>query len=272
MGEENSQIVLIFVISAAFVVLLAILLILFLVIYQKRIVSQENKLQKLQNERQLVLLEATIKGQERERERLAKDLHDGIGSLLTGLNLHLKFQKNKEIPNSDMANFLIEACNIVEDGIENVRTVSHNLMPSTLERFGLITAMKECVESINKESGLSIKINTINEPLDTLKEIDLGLLRVFQELIQNTIKHANASIAQVTIEYFTDFIRLNYKDNGQGINFDKISEIGNRNGIGIKNMQSRIQALKGEFSISRRNKNGFEVQIEVPVKSKTKTQ
>lgn len=261
MGEENNQIVLIFVLSAAFVVFLAILLVLFLVIYQKRIVTQESRLQKLQNERQQMLLEATIEGQERERERLAKDLHDGIGSLLSGLRLHLKFHKNKEDSTSERAKFLAEACEIVDEGIKNVRSVSHNLMPATLERFGLVTAMKECVETINKSIGLAVSINTINEPYKLAKEIDLGLLRVFQELIQNTIKHSNATAAIVSITFAVDFISIHYQDNGQGINLDKID----KNGIGIKNMQSRIQALKGRFSIDDSFLDGFAVHIRVPI-------
>jgi len=264
MGEENSQIVLIFILSAAFVVFLAILLVLFLVIYQKRIVTQENKLQKLQNERQQVLLKATIEGQERERERLAKDLHDGIGSLLSGLNLHLKFQKNRQDPDSEQAIFFSEVCKLVDEGIENVRTVSHNLLPATLDSFGLLTAMKECIDPINKTSEIVFQINTINEPYHLSKEIELGLLRVFQELIQNTLKHSKATKVDIELEYKPNLIQLHYTDNGQGFDINDVDV----NGIGIKNMHSRIQALNGKFTINKTIKTGFEVKIEVPVEPK----
>ena len=233
-------------------------------VYQKRIVTQENRLQKLQNERQQVLLKATIEGQERERERLAKDLHDGIGSLLLGVSLHLKYQKSKEEPNSKNAVFLHDVCKMIDEGIENVRTVSHNLLPATLDSFGLLTAMKECTEPINKTSGLIIQINTINESYHLSKDIELGLLRVFQELIQNTIKHSNATEVDVTLEFNTDQIMLHYNDNGQGFDANEVDV----NGIGIKNMHSRIQALNGIFTINKAPKAGFEVQIEVPIDPK----
>jgi len=264
MGEENNQIVLIFIASIAFVVLLAILLILFLLIYQKRIVTQENRLQKLENERQKTLLIATIEGQERERKRLAKDLHDGIGSLLSGLSLNLKFLKNREDPNSEQAQFLTEACNMVEDGIENVRAVSHNLMPATLENFGLLSAMKECVQPLQSNQDLTIKINTKHAPYRTSGEIELGLLRVFQELLQNTLKHAEASEIDTVVDYQEDAIKLQYMDNGKGFTASHTHDVG----IGIKNIQSRVESLNGMFRIGQKDNQGQCTEIEIPVPAK----
>jgi len=261
MGKEDDQIILIFIVSAVFVVLLVILLILFLLIYQKRIVTQENRLQKLENERQQVLLKATIEGQERERERLAKDLHDGIGSLLSGLSLNLKFQKNKESPESKQADFLEEACKLVDEGIKNVRLVSHDLMPTTLENFGLISAMNECCEPVNNSSKIKVKINVVSEIFHLPKDISLGLLRVFQELLQNTIKHSEASQVNTVVEFNTNFIQLDYSDNGKGFDFD----INNSKGLGIKSMESRIQALEGIFQINKKSKEGFKAHIKVPI-------
>lgn len=266
MGEENGQIVLVFILSAAFVVLLAILLVLFMVIYQKRIVNQDIRLQKLQNERQQVLLKATIEGQERERERMAKDLHDGIGSLLSGLSLNLKYQKNQEDPNTKRAMFLEEACRLVDEGIENVRSVSHNLIPSTLENFGLISAMEECIKPINSNSDLTFLIHNVHEPFRLPKDIALGLLRVFQELVQNTIKHSRATEAVTYLEYYPDSVSLKYMDNGIGFDFDN----NNSDGIGIRNMQSRVQALDGIIEINKNVKSGFEVKINIPVYQKLK--
>jgi signal transduction histidine kinase len=264
MGEEESQLVNIFIISAAFVVLLAVLLVLFLIIYQKRIIAQENRLQKLENERQRVLLKATIEGQERERERLAKDLHDGIGSLLSGLSMNMKFQRGKEDPNSEQGHFLDEACDMLDEGIQNVRAVSHNLMPATLEKLGLVAAMNEAIGRINKTDDLKIDLSTVNTPFELPKEVALGLLRIFQELLQNTIKHAGASEVKVAVEFPPDHIRLHYTDNGKGLE----PEGKKSGGIGMKNMESRVQALDGTFQLNKTNSKGFEAAIEVPLVSK----
>jgi len=221
-------------------------------------------LQKLENERQRVLLKATIEGQERERQRLAKDLHDGIGSLLSGLSMNMKFQRGKEDPNSEQGHFLSEACDMLDEGIENVRTVSHNLMPATLEKLGLVAALKEAIGHVNQTDNLKIDLRTVNAPFSVPKDISLGLLRIFQELLQNTIKHAGASEIQVTVEYHDDHIRLHYTDNGKGL--DSSGE--KLDGIGIKNMESRIQAMEGTFQLNRTNPKGFEAEIEVPLVSK----
>lgn len=260
MGEENSQIVLIFLVSGGIVLLLAVLLILFLVIYQKRIVSQENRLQKMENERQRVLLKATIEGQERERQRLAKDLHDGIGSLLSGLSLNLKFQKNKEEPGSEQLEFLEQAVALVDEGITNVRAVSHDLMPATLDNFGLMAAINECIDPVNKSAKLKVDVKTINEPYELPKDVALGLLRIFQELLQNTIKHANASEVRTAVEFDDENLILKYADNGKGIDIAAKSV----DGIGMKNMQSRVQALEGTFTLGRAGQKGFSVEIVVP--------
>lgn len=261
MGEESKDIVLIFLVSGGIVVLLAIILILFLLIYQKRIVTQENRLQRLENERQKVLLKATIEGQERERQRLAKDLHDGIGSLLSGLSMNMKFQKGKEDPNSEQGRFLREACDMLEDGIKNVRAVSHNLMPATLEKLGLVAAMKEAIERINQTDNLKIDLQTVHEPFGLPKNISLGLLRVFQELLQNTLKHSGASEIKISVDYQSDYIKMLYTDNGKGMGVAAMKS----RGIGMKNMESRIQALEGTFKINKRIRNGFEAKIKVPI-------
>lgn len=267
MRQEENQIILIFITSAAFVVLLAVLLVLFLVVYQKRIVTQENRLQKLENEKQQALLKATIEGQERERKRLAKDLHDGIGSLLSGLSFNLKFQKNVKNENQEYSSFLKEACKLVDEGIENVRAVSHNLLPSTLENFGLVSAMKECIIPLTQTSRIKTNIQIPVELPPLPMEISLGILRVFQELIQNTLKHANATQIDIQLIYNSDTITLEYVDNGKGFHMDDIDIYG----IGIKNMQSRIQALYGTFSIDSRAKKGFRAYLEVPIILKENT-
>jgi signal transduction histidine kinase len=137
-------------------------------------------------------------------------------------------------------------------------------MPATLEKLGLIAAMKEALGRINKTGDLKTELQTVNDPFDLPKDISLGLLRIFQELLQNTIKHAGASEVNVVIEYHSDQIRLHYTDNGKGLD----PKGKKPDGIGMKNMESRVQAMEGTFHLNKKNRIGFEAKIEVPLVSK----
>lgn len=259
MGSEDSEIILIFVSSAIIIVVLAILVALFVLIYQKRLVAQEIRLQKMKNDFQQELLQATIAEQERERSRLAKDLHDGIGSLLSGLKLNLKYQQSQVQDNEDQMRFLNKACDMLETGITDVRRVSHSLLPVTLESFGLVLALEECIEPLQTGSDLAISMECTGSARRLLPATELGLLRVIQELLQNTIRHAEANTARITIAFNTDMVEVNYRDNGKG--FDLTD---NGSGLGIKNMQSRIHALHGTIQFHRDSPLGFHAQLSVP--------
>ena len=134
-------------------------------------------------------------------------------------------------------------------------------MPATLERLGLIAAMKEAIKRVNQTDKLKIDIQTVHEPFGLPKKILLGLFRVFQELLQNTIKHAGASEIQIVVDYHNDHIKMNYTDNGKGMDVAVMKS----GGIGMKNMESRIQALEGTLYINKRIKSGFKAKVEVPI-------
>ncbi|MCE7991799.1 MAG: sensor histidine kinase [Roseivirga sp.] len=264
MGTQESDIILIFISSALITVILASLVVVFVVVYQKRNVAQRLQLQELENSRQREMLQATIEGQERERKRLAKDLHDGIGSLLSGLKLNLSHQqRNPEISN-DQATFLADACEMIQESISAVRAVSHNLLPATLESFGLVQALKECIEPLQKPPSFSIHLGISGEPLRLSHEAELGMLRVVQELLNNTIRHAQANQAGITLEFTSTNIQLLYIDNGIGFSPDD-----RQPGLGIKNIYSRIEALGGEINFKHQSANGFSVSIQIPLTSST---
>lgn len=256
MGQEESDIILIFASSSAIIVVLAVLVALFVVIYQKRIMAQEARLQRLENDFQREMLQATIEGQERERKRLAKDLHDSIGSMLTGLRFNLKQQQGQSDNGAEQQKYLDEACTIIDDGIVEVRRVSHDLLPVTLESFGLLQAVKDTIDSLQSEE-FEIAMTVSGTEYRLSPSIELGLLRVIQELLQNTIRHAQASKAEIVFEFSTANITLRYYDNGIGLNSAEQT-----NGIGIKNMQSRILALDGKITFG--NGKRFDAHIHIP--------
>lgn len=263
MGSEDSEIILVFVSAAAVILLMAILISFFVAIYQKRILKQDQHLQQLENDFQKGLLKATIEGQERERKRLAKDLHDGIGSLLTGLNLNLKHQLQQSDPNTQQTIFLTEACKMLEEGIGDVRRVSHNLLPITLENFGLLQALEEWIESL-QQPDFGISLQHKGQAVRLPAEIELGLLRICQELLQNTIRHAEASEATIELNFIDKEIHINYSDNGKG--FDESQQ---SLGIGIKNIQSRLQALSGTLNITTKKGQGFKALVIAPLLTPT---
>jgi signal transduction histidine kinase len=259
MGSEDSEIILIFVSSATIIVVLAVLVVLFVVIYQKRLVAQEMRMQKLENDVQQELLQATIAGQERERSRLAKDLHDGIGSLLSGLKLNLTYQQSQVQDNEDQKRFLDEACNMLEVSITEVRRVSHDLLPVTLESFGLVVTLQEWTDLLQANSDFTVSLEYSGPERRMLPTIELGLLRVIQELLQNTIRHAEANAAHIVLAFGPNEVAVRYRDDGKGFDFAN-----SRPGHGIKNMQSRIHALGGSIELNTESEAGFHTQLTVP--------
>jgi len=151
---------------------------------------------------------------------------------------------------------------MVENGIKNVRAVSHNLLPATLESFGLVSAIRECmapIEQSNKE--IIVELVVPNDSFRTSKEIELGLLRIFQEFLQNSLKHADASEIRTILTFHPKRIQMDYRDNGKGCNMEEIQS----QGIGFKNIQSRVHALNGKIDLTNPNSEGFYASVEIPI-------
>ena len=261
MGTQDTDIILIFISSALITVTLASLVAIFVVTYQKRIAAQKLQMQQLENERNQQLLKATIEGQERERKRLAKDLHDGIGSLLSGLKLNLSFQVRNADTTPEQINFLKEARDMIEEGMITVRRISHNLLPATLENFGLTEALKECIEPLQKTGEINFTLTVEgNRRLD--HEAELGLLRVLQEMLSNTLKHAQASQVHIQMAFSKTALSITYQDNGIGMEATATEK-----GLGLKNIMSRLQALGGEITLSTTSDRGFFAEINLNLRS-----
>ena len=176
---------------------LTIGLILFIIIHQRKVIRYQQKLQEMEVEQQQIILNATIKLQEEERQRIAADLHDDAGPLLATARLYL----NENLVNQDKATQLqsiFQARQILDDTIQLVRNISHSLMPPTLKNFGLESAVNDLFQKISGSGSInaSSRFHDYSERLKTDKE--LILFRVIQELINNILKHSNASFIHIT--------------------------------------------------------------------------
>jgi len=205
------------------------------------------------------LLHSVLTTQEAERKRIAKDLHDDIGSKLNVIRLNMHQLKKKAGENPALVGNVEEVNELLGSTIQTTRRISHDLLPPTLENFGLMEAVKELKESINKGQPDFMQIelyDEINKPLD--KTTALHLFRIIQELITNSLKYAEAKNLTLGLQLLPDQILLNYKDDGKGMELKNLQK---RKGLGFKNIDSRLSLLGANINYESSPDNGFNANI-----------
>ena len=214
----------------------------------------KNKQSKQKFKQQQQLNEAILDTETNERERIAKDLHDSVGQKLSVVKMQLS------IKNADT----ISASKLLDDAIQDVRNVSHNLMPADLSK-GLIHAIENMSEQINLSSNTLQVHLQITDPVRSLvlsKQNGLIIYRMIQELLNNAIKYSQAKNIHINMDCEKNLLKLNLTDDGIG--FDVVS-IEKRNGLGIKNIKDRIQQMRGNIQLESKNGNGTQYQLSIPI-------
>src|ERR1700733_14293980 len=226
---------------------LAVGLIVFIIFHQRKVIRYQGTLQRMEQDQQRMLLNASIRLQEEERQRLAADLHDDAGPLLATARLYL----NENLVNLDKASQLQSIYNakqIIDDTIQLIRNISHSLMPPTLKNFGLESAVNDLFQKISGSGSMnaSSRFHDYRERLQA--ENELIIFRVIQELVNNILKHSNASFIHLTQNTSGNkfFIRLHH--DGRGITQNDFIKLNKSNvGLGLKNIQSRLKVLHGQI-------------------------
>ncbi len=243
---------------------LTIGLIVFIIFHQRKVIRYQLRLQKMEQDQQKVLLNASIRLQEEERQRIAADLHDDAGPLLATARLYL----NENLVNLDKTTQLQSIYNakqIIDDTIQLIRNISHSLMPPTLKNFGLESAVNDLFQKISGSGSMnaSSRFHDYRERLQA--ENELIIFRVIQELVNNILKHSNASFIHLTQNTSGNrfFIRLHH--DGRGItqlDFDKLNK--SNVGLGLKNIQSRLKVLHGKIFFEKdMSQTYYKVTIEL---------
>ncbi|MEJ8820198.1 tetratricopeptide repeat-containing sensor histidine kinase [Lacibacter sp. H407] len=229
--------------------------------YRHKQTLQQQRISELETEKQLAATEAVLQGEEQERTRLAKDLHDGLGGMLSGIKYTLNNMKGNLIMTPENAQAFGRSIDMLDSSIREMRRVAHNMMPEALVKFGLDTAMQDFCYDINKSGALQVQYQSIG-----LKEADIDqtksvtIYRIVQELLNNTMKHASAKNAVVQLSYNDDVLTITVEDDGKG--FDP-SILNQSKGIGWSNIQNRIQFLKGKWDVDSQPGKGTSVIIEM---------
>lgn len=246
--------------------LLAIALVVFVVFHQRRVIRYQMQLQKLEEEQQKILLNASIRWQEEERQRIAADLHDDAGPLLATARLYL----NENLLKQDMSTQLQSIYNakqIIDDTIQLIRNISHSLMPPTLKNFGLESAVNDLFQKISGTGAMNASCRFHDYRQRLVPEQELLVFRVVQELINNVLKHSNASFMHITqnIQDGRFYLRLHH--DGRGITQDDFQKMNKSSlGLGLKNIQSRIKVLQGNINFEKDiSQTYFKITIDIPV-------
>ncbi|MGI8599280.1 MAG: sensor histidine kinase [Chitinophagaceae bacterium] len=244
---------------------LVIGLVIFIIFHQRKVLRYQLQLQKFEQEQQKVLLDASVRLQEEERQRIAADLHDDAGPLLATARLYL----TENLVNQDKATQLqsiFQARQILDDTIQLIRNISHSLMPPTLKNFGLESAINDLAQKISGSGSMnaSSRFHDYKERLKPEKE--LLVFRIVQELINNILKHSNSSFIHITQNVHGDNFILRIHHDGRGLvqaDFDKLNK--SNIGLGLKNISSRLRVAQGKIYFDKDpSQTYYKVTMEIP--------
>jgi len=200
-----------------------------------------------------------IDGQEMERQRLSRDLHDSLGQSILAVKIKLEQAKNSNPEKNQQ--IINETQELLKNAINEIRTISNNLMPAVLTSFGMEQGLKNLCKNTFTTSGIKIDFRSTDIPNNLDKRFQIFLYRISQEVINNIVKHSNADLVDFEILFSQNHIFLNIIDNGKGFDPENIDIKGN----GIINIKQRVELLKGEFKLISNLQKGTQIKIKIPI-------
>jgi signal transduction histidine kinase len=213
------------------------------------------------NEYHLRMLRTSLESQENERKKISQKLHEEMGLMLQALNLTIAGAVEEKERKQVQA--------LVDDITTNLRNLSWDLMPTSLDRFGLTEALDELCKRSSEQNSIPINFEQSGEAIMIDKAQEIMLYRVVQEAIGNALKHAMPSKINVAVRQFEEQITIRVSDNGTGFNISqKKIHSPNEYGLGIYNMQSRASLLGGTLSIEKNHPSGTNIVTKIPLNGK----
>lgn len=233
--------------------------------YKHRRTLQQAKIDELETEKQLTATEAVLKGEEQERTRLAKDLHDGLGGMLSGIKFSLNTVKENLIMTPDNAHAFERSIDMLDSSIKEMRRVAHNMMPEILVKYGLDAALREFCMEIDRSGVVHVNYQSMGmHQAEIPQTTSVTIYRIVQELLNNTIKHANAKNVLVQLHQSAQekLLAVTVEDDGNGFDADLLKQSG---GMGWPNIQNRVEFLKGHIDLQSAPGKGTSVMIEINI-------
>jgi two-component system NarL family sensor kinase len=260
MEHENAELIAAIIYTFFAFLMMSIAILIFVYFSRKKIIKQEIKTRDLEIEHQKTLIDAVINTQEKERNRIAQDLHDDISSGLNVVTINCHMLKTPGLNHTEQEKISDTILELTSRVLQSSRRIAHDLLPPVLDKFGLNAGITELAEDFNKTGKLTIDYKNESDFSKIPVQNHLHIFRILQELINNSIKHGKAT--EVLIHFFESNNRtiLLYKDNGCGF---ELNELENQKGLGMKNIESRITIIGAAYKIVSGINKGIEVQVEI---------
>ena len=243
-------------------------------LYNRYQLRQKNKYQKVLNRQQNELFNAIAAAQDQERKRIAQDIHDSLGSILSAAKLKLSgLKESHSLLSAEQTENYQTTLQLLDEASAELRSISHNIMPATLSKLGLIAALKNLSNTISSHpiapdgyrdgSGLQINFTSHDFTERIPEQTEMSIYRIVLELINNIVKHAQANKVTVQLIKYPDYINLSVEDNGRGFDYENVLQ--EKRGIGLGNILSRVDYLRAKMNVDSLPGRGTTVIIDVPL-------
>jgi len=258
--EGENQIISIIVIAISLLFVMGVAIVLFFYFSRRKIIKTELEKATMEIEHQKEVLRSTIITQEEERARIAQDMHDAISSKLNIVSLNANFLLEEGIT-SDEANKMGDSIlKVTTTVLESSRRIAHDLLPPTLQKFGLEAALEELCEEVYDSKKFELEYDISYEENFVSSNHELHIFRIVQELMNNSIKHSEASQITLILKTKENILSLQYRDNGKGFNIEDTQKA---KGLGMSGIENRAVILQGDLEIASSPGNGIAVTIEI---------
>ena len=256
-----------FLISAgiASMLLFAASFLLILVVNQRKKWLLQKEMSGLKEQQQNQLIESAVRSEEGERHRIAEMLHDEVGALLSSSRIFLVEMNTNNLSEDDKQDHA-KVKEMIDESIQKVRTISHNLHSTILKEFGLNEAIRHFMKKVTGGTVVNSTVDLDDEYQISNAEIDLAVYRIIQELVNNLIKHAHSRLINIRSSLNQNQLQLQIQHNGEGLTQEQFEELRFKPaGLGLKNIQNRIILLKGNILFTQLDTGNFTIQLTIPV-------
>lgn len=228
---------------------------------ENQVALQREQIENLKKQQQIVALDHLLQGQEEERKRIAQDLHDGLGGLLSTVQVQVNnaLRSLEGDAREDIA--LPQSASLISEACQEVRRIAHDMMPGALIKIGLFAAVSDLMDTYAFSSGIDIHFDAPDEEYQIADKKAISIYRIIQEIMNNLLKYSKANNFYLDLEIEKDTLRIIAQDDGVG--FDK-SDISTRSGLGLEGIRGRVEHMHGSYNIITKPGSGVRYELSIP--------